>query len=148
LVNNGIERIQKSGNGIVTWQLKGRNNGAECFLCGPPKGYITRTNGTGSHSRQTVTLGHKVPWKSESRINMLARTSSNLAVSQKSELVADSCRRELVASQPPSNKDMSTEVEKYPLLGAVTRQRLVKIEDFICAAVTMICRVCRSVKRL
>jgi hypothetical protein len=36
---------------------------------------------------------------------------------------------------------MSTEAEEYPLLGAVTRQLLVKTEDLMFAVV--ICKVCR-----
>jgi hypothetical protein len=35
-------------------------------------------------------------------------------------------RHELVTSQPPSSKGVSMQAEEYPLLGAVTRQRLVK----------------------
>jgi hypothetical protein len=42
---------------------------------------------------------------------------------------------ELVASQLPSNEHMSMEAEEYPMSRAVTRQRLVKTENFVYAAV-------------
>jgi hypothetical protein len=38
---------------------------------------------------------------------------------------AASCRHELVVGQSPAGKDVSTEAEEYPLLGAVTMQWLV-----------------------
>jgi hypothetical protein len=42
---------------------------------------------------------------------------------------------ELVVRQSPSSKDVSTEVEEYTLLGAITEQQLLKTEDFMCDAV-------------
>lgn len=36
---------------------------------------------------------------------------------------------------------MSTEAEECPLFEAITKQRPMKTEGFVCAAVTMICRV-------
>jgi hypothetical protein len=43
---------------------------------------------------------------------------------------------------------MSMDAEEPTLLGAVTRQRLVKAENFVCAVVTVIGRVCRSAELL
>jgi hypothetical protein len=40
------------------------------------------------------------------------------------------------------------EAEECPLLGAITRQWLVKTDHLLCAAVTVVCGVCRSVKWL
>jgi hypothetical protein len=53
---------------------------------------------------------------------------------------------ELVESQPLSSEDVSTEAEEYPLLGAVTGQRLVKTDVLMFGVV--ICGVCRSMKLL
>jgi hypothetical protein len=41
---------------------------------------------------------------------------------------------------------MSTEAEECPLLEVVTTQGPVTTEDFVCAAVTVICRVYTSVE--
>jgi hypothetical protein len=50
-----------------------------------------------------------------------------------------------VARESPAGMDMSEGTEESTLLGAVTRQRLPKTEDFMFAAV-VICRGCRSGK--
>jgi hypothetical protein len=43
--------------------------------------------------------------------------------------MARTCRRKVIASQPPTSEEVSAEAEEYPILRAVTRRRLVKEEE-------------------
>jgi hypothetical protein len=57
----------------------------------------------------------------------------------KSVLYDSLCRKDSVGREPPFRQDLSAEAEVYPLLEAVTRERLVKTEqdrkDLVCAVV-------------
>jgi hypothetical protein len=61
-------------------------------------------------------------------MTVLAKASSNLTGRPISSQLRVNCRHELVASQLPSNKEVSTKAEEYPLLVTVTyQQRMAKI---------------------
>jgi hypothetical protein len=82
-----------------------------------------------------------VLWDSEPRITVLARASSNLAVSQ-----IWLGGRKWVVSQLPSSKDVSMEANESSLLGAVTKQRLAKTSKTLCVLELQWSLVCKSLR--
>jgi hypothetical protein len=86
------------------------------------------------------------PWDSEPRITVLARVSSNLAVSQSVKL--DSCRHELVLRQSPAGKEVNTGSRGVSIvLSCYQATTIEQTKDFMRATV-LICRVLGSVKLL
>jgi hypothetical protein len=73
----------------------------------------------------------RVPWDSEPRISVLPRASSNLTV-----------------SQWPVAQGLTTRVREIIVGSSYQKTTSEYTENFMCAAVTVIWRACRSVKRL